>query len=158
MNDSVFAVGTANAFAQPTERTAQAASTGEGLCVVFAPGNLTADWYNNCLDSVDQLRELKANWDSYGANPVDPDSIQVAKQRLRQFAEVTGIGCPRVGASPAGRVALSWEWKNHSRELDLEIVPDGTLRYSYLDETQPSQDREGETFDPTLIAHLLTQW
>ncbi len=63
-----------------------------------------------------------------------------------------------MSASPAGYVALSWEWENHSRELDMEILPDGVMRYSYLDEPQPARDREGETSDPTLIAYLLTQW
>lgn len=158
MSDAALAIGTANAYAQATELATQAGSTGEGLYHLLALRDQTADWCDSCLNFVDQLRDLNPNWDSYGANPVSVDSIQVAKQLLCEFAEVTGIGCPRVSASPAGHVALSWEWANHSRELDLEILPDGVMRYSYLDETQPARDREGETSDPTLIAYLLTQW
>ena len=152
---TAFATGTANAFSQFTELPAHANATGEGL---FAPRDHAADWSTNCVNRIDRLRELRQNWDSYGANPVDPDSIEVAKQLVRQFAQVTGIDCPRVAASPAGNVALSWEWDEHSRELDLEILPDGMLRYAYLDEHQPSQDCEGETYDPNQIAHLLTKW
>ena len=117
-----------------------------------------ADWSADCLDHIDRLRELKQNWDSYGANSVDLRSIEVAKQLVRKLAQVTGIDCPRISASPAGYVALSWEWQKHSRELDLEILPDGTLRYSFLDEDHPTNDTEGETVDPNLIAHLLTMW
>lgn len=155
MSDTALANGTANAFALSTELTAQAGSTGEGL---LALREQSANWCGDSLDCVDQLLALKPNWDSYGANPVQPGSILVAKQLICQIAQVAGIDRPRVGASPAGHVALSWEWGNHSRELDLEIVSDGTLRYAYLDETTPDRDREGETYDPNLIAHLLTRW
>lgn len=158
MRDAVIAMGTANAFAQSTGLKAHADGTGEGLYGLFARRDQTADWCTDCLTIIDQLRELPPNWDSYGANPVQPESIKTAKQLLHVLAKVTGIECPRVGASPAGHVALSWEWQNHSRELDLEILPDGALRYSYVDETRPSHDREGETSDPTRIAQLLTQW
>ena len=158
MMDSTIASGTANAFSQSIGMQAQANATGEGLHMVLAQKDFPADWLQDCVDRIDRLCELKQNWDSYGANSVDPDSIEIAKQLVPMFAQVTGIDCPRVAASPAGYVALSWEWREHSRELDLEIMPDGRLRYSYLDERQPSQDCEGETVDPNRIAHLLTKW
>jgi hypothetical protein len=94
---------------------------------------------------------------SYGANPVDLDSIASAKRLVPWLAGITGIDCPRVAASPAGHVAFSWEWEHHTRELDLEILPDGTLRYSFLDERKPADDVEDETSDPREIAHLLTK-
>lgn len=111
----------------------------------------------DCLSSIDRLSDLEHNWDSYGANPVDLNSIAVAKELVRSLDSV-GIDCPRVVATPAGCVVLLWQWQQHSRELDLEILPDGTLRYSYLDELQPSWDSEGEKVDPNLIVELLTQW
>lgn len=158
MSNSVLARGTADAFAQSTDLATREDSTGEEFYGLLALRDQSADWCKDCLSHVNRLRELKPNWDSYGAYPIHPDSIQIARQLLHQFAEVEGIACPRIGASPAGHVALSWEWQNHSRELDLEILPDGTLRYAYLDEMQPSHDREGTTLDPTLIAQLLTRW
>lgn len=151
-------VETADAFAQSTALMDQADPSGEDRYDFSANWYQSTDWCVECLNHVERLRELGPNWDSYGACAVHLDSIQIAKQLLRQFAEVKGIACPRVGASPAGHVALSWEWQNHSRELDLEVLPDGLLRYAYLDEAQPSRDREGTTFEPTLIAQLLTQW
>jgi hypothetical protein len=60
--------------------------------------------------------------------------------------------------APDGNAALSWEWHDHSRELNVEITPDGTLRYSYIDEEDPSRDAEGESDDANLIAQLRTQW
>ncbi len=156
MSDETSAFGTAIAFSQSTGLETRANATAEGL-VVFAPRD-PADWSADCLDRIDRLRELNQNWDSYGANHVDLRSINVAKELVGMFAKVTGIDCPRVAASPAGYVALSWEWREHSRELDLEILSDGTFRYSYIDEHQPNQDCEGETNDPNPIVYLLTQW
>ncbi|REJ95230.1 MAG: hypothetical protein DWQ34_06795 [Planctomycetota bacterium] len=158
MKDTTSASETANAFSQSTGLDTRAGETGDGLYVVFARRDQPADWSEGSLDGIERLGKLNHNWDSYGANPVVAESIEVAKLLVRMFAQVTGIDCPRIAASPAGNVALSWEWREHSRELDLEILPDGSLRYSYLDERQPSQDCEGETTDPNLIAHLLTKW
>ncbi len=157
MTDTTFASGTADVFAESKEVETQADRTGEGLYGVFACRDQIADWTEDCLQRIERLHKLKQNWDSYGANPVDPRSIEAARQLVRKFAFVQGIDCPRVAASPAGHVALSWEWQEYSRELDLEILPDCTLRYSYIDEKQPSQDSDGETSDPNLIAHLLTK-
>lgn len=157
MTDKTIAPETADAFSQSEKVDAQADATGDGLFVVALREQI-ADWSADCLSLIDRLRELKQNWDSYGANPVDLNSIAVAKELVRSFDRITGIDCPRVAASPAGHVALSWEWQEHSRELDLEILPDGALRYSYLDEPQPNRDCEGETNNPSLIVQLLTQW
>lgn len=156
MSDETSASGTAIAFSQSTGLETRADGTAEGLVVIARRD--PADWSADCLNRMKRLCELKQNWDSYGANPVDPGSIEVAKQLVRMFAQMTGIDCPRVAASPAGNVALSWEWEDQSRELDLEVQRDGILRYSFLDERQPSQDTEGETNDPNLIVQLLTQW
>jgi hypothetical protein len=150
--------GNSTAFDQSAQRETNPAGTAEGLYFVLAPRDDAADWHKDCLERVDHLRTLQWNWDSYGANPVNVASIEIAKQLIRSFADVIGIGCPRVEASPAGYVSLSWEWQEHSRELDLEIRADGTLQYSYIDEKEPSSDREGTTADPNLIACLLTGW
>ena len=156
MSDETSASGTAIAFSQFTELETRADGTAEGLVVLARRDS--ADWSTDCLDRIDRLRELKQNWDSYGAHPIDRNSIEVAKQLIRYYAQLTNIDCPRVAASPSGYVALSWEWQESSRELDLEILPDVTFRYSYINENHPTQDSEGETSDPGFIAHLLTKW
>ncbi len=157
MTEMGFLSGEAIAFEPLVDLKASADGTGDGL-FVLAQRSSPAAWHQDCIKRIERLRELKHNWDSYGANPVDRGSIEFAKQLVREFAQVTGIDCPRVAASPAGHVALSWEWQGGSRELDLEILPDGMLRYSYLDEKQPNADAEGDTADLNRIVQLLTQW
>jgi hypothetical protein len=116
-------------------------------------------WLEGCAADIDQLVGLEENWNSYGARKVDPRSIEFAKRLIVDLANMSGdIACPQVAASPDGNVALSWQWHDHSRELNVEITPDGTIRYSYIDEEDSSRDAEGETDDPHLIARLRTQW
>ncbi len=155
MTDTTLPSGTAEAFSRSTQPETEAAGSGEGL---FAVRDQIPDWSADCVEHIARLCKLEANWDSYGASPVDPRSITIAKQLVRVLSQVSGIDRPRIAASPAGVVALSWEWEDHSRELDLEILWDGTLRYSYLDERDSNQDCEGETRFPNRIAHLLTKW
>ena len=153
MSDETSASGTAIAFSQSTGLETRADGTAEGLVVIARRD--PADWSADCLNRMKRLCELKQNWDSYGANPVDPGSIEVAKQLVRMFAQMTGIDCPRVAASPAGHVALSWEWQEHSRELDLEILPGGMIRWSCIDDHQPSEDCEGESNDINQVVRLV---
>lgn len=155
---TTLAPETAHAFSESGELVDGAENTSEGLYSVMAIRDRPADWRLDCLDRIQRLGELQANWNSYGANRVDFDSIGAAMALAKWFSQVTGIESPRVAASPAGHVALSWEWADRARELDLEVLPDGTLRYSYLDEKRPDEDREDVTADPRLIAHLLTNW
>lgn len=151
------AIASGDAFSEARRLPAVAGGSSEGLYAVLARRS-RADWCETCLREIDRLRDVVNNWNSYGALPVDRDSIEVARRLVAMLCEVAGIDHPRVAASPAGNVALSWEWQQHTRELDLEIVADGTLRFSYIDEAHPSQDLQGETIDPTYIAQLLTKW
>jgi len=117
------------------------------------------DWLEACLARIDRLAALEENWNSYGARKVDPRAIELGKLFVVHLASMHGgIECPQVAASPDGNPAFSWEWHNHSRELSVEITPGGTIRYSYVDEENPSQDTEGETDDPDLVARFRTHW
>jgi len=152
MNGAAATFESAIALSKSVAFSSEAQWTGEGLYQ-----DRFADWYELCCYRIDLLRQLKSNWDSYGANPVDWDSIDFAKKLVGMLAKGDDIECPRVAASPEGLVALSWEWKSFSRELDVEVQPDGKLRFSYLNECDPSHDSEGVEFNPGFITRILTE-
>ncbi|QDU47607.1 hypothetical protein Mal52_61420 [Symmachiella dynata] len=156
MTHTSFAAESSTAISQSEALDATAGGTEEGL--VFARRDFVADWLQDRLIALDQLRKLEENWDSYGARSVDLTSIAIAAAIIKLLAEVIGICRPNIAASPAGNVGLSWEWEDCSRELDVEILPDISFRYSYLDEENPDLDREGTTRDLNIIANLLTAW
>ncbi len=155
--DTTWAPKTASAFSEFPRLATGADSTAEGLYSLLALRDCPASWVSDCVARIERLRELTPNWNSYGANPVDVGSIASATQLVPWLAGIEGINSPRVAASPEGYVALSWEWEQQTRELDLEVLPDGTLRYSFLDERRPAADVEAETTNPGKIADLLTK-
>lgn len=124
--------------------------------VMLAIRTTPPEWREPCLRQLDRLGELRDNWDSYGAKPIHPLSIDLAKRLLMELARVDAIESPTVSASPEGNAALCWD--NGNRSLDLEIQPDGSVEYVYLNEGTPSNNREGATYDASLFAVFLTQW
>jgi len=146
------------AFSPPGGLITSAANTGEGLYPISTQRDHTTNWLQDCIDRIGRLHQLKPNWDSYGAEPVDPRSIEFAKQFLQDLVFLSTVECPRVAASPEGNVALSWESADYLCELDLEVLPDGHIQYSYIDERPPVFEIEGETAAPDPIVNLLAQW
>lgn len=117
-----------------------------------------ASWCTERISRVEQLAELPENWDSYGANGVALHSIDWARNLIAVLSRINNVPAPLVSASPDGNVALSWNWNNDRRDLDVEVLPNGRLRYCYMDSEDKSSDREGTTSDITVIAGILTAW
>ncbi len=109
-------------------------------------------WLTERVDQLWGLLELQRNWDSYGAKPIDRRSVEFVILLLRSLALVEGVEAPTVTASPDGNAALCWD--NGDRSLDVEILPDGNIEYSYLND----KNQEGTTLDANDLAILLTQW
>jgi hypothetical protein len=149
---------TGTAFTQDELLTARADDTSDGLIreVLIAFRKSVPPWLQGCLAQIGRMRDLKANWDSYGALPVDPDSLILAEPLLKDLAYVDTLEPPTVTASPAGNVAFCWD--DGERSLDLEVRPDGILEYAYLNESQPAYDQEGETQDANALVYLLTRF
>ena len=102
-------------------------------------------WLPGVRVTLESFRDVKANWDSYGADPPNPESIEQAT-RLAEFLSQNGVSEPHVGMCNDGRVAFEWTGEC---ELEVEIHPDGTFGY-LLD-----ADDEGSTDDPQRIVDML---
>ena len=72
------------------------------------------------------LKELGKNWDSYGADPINPQSIE----RARKLLEVIQTE-PLIVPTRDGGVALAW----HEEDITLTIYADACgLHIEGLDE------------------------
>lgn len=143
------------AFTQTESVPTTATSTGEAWAprpATLAIRKEAPAWLTERVDQLRRLLELQENWDSYGAKPIDPRSVEFAILLLRSLALVEGVEAPTVTASPDGNAALCWD--NGDRSLDVEILPDGIIDYSYLND----KNKEGTTLDANDLAILLTQW
>ncbi|MBW3598760.1 MAG: hypothetical protein KY475_15980 [Planctomycetes bacterium] len=112
-----------------------------------------APWLGACLGKAESLAGVGANWDSYGAAPIERQSIEHAKQLLMELARNAAIEAPAITATPSGNVGLCWD--DGQRSLDVEVHPDGVLRFAYVDEQAPQRDHDGETRDGRRLSKLL---
>lgn len=100
-----------------------------------------APWFfSSAGPRLGKLQTLGQDWDSYGARSVDPAAIHQAQQLLMRLAQVHGVPPPRIGATPDGHVALTWDLGGAS--LDVEIEPDGRCAYAFVSDRDPSKDVE----------------
>jgi len=112
------------------------------------------EWLSR-LRQLDDLSRLGPNWNSYGAEPIDKDSITVAAAILRCLATESSIELPTVTASPDGNAALAWDDGRYC--LDLEVLPDGRMEYAFVDRADAEQDQEGRTREIQRIVSLLSR-
>jgi hypothetical protein len=119
---------------------------------------MSATWLEEATRKIQALALLKENWDSYGASPINPDSIAEALNVVASLANVYDIDAPAVGGSPDGNVGLSWDGGSWS--LDAKILPDERIEIIYLDELNPWDDIEHANAGlPALLSRLtLPVW
>jgi hypothetical protein len=158
MNLMTTAKGVGTVFTGNEPDNARAVSTSDAMGgnVLLARRSSPPPWLEGCLARIRRLGTLRANWDSYGALPVDPSSADMAAEVLRALAMVETVEEPTVTATPAGNAALCWD--DGQRSLDVEVRPDGVLEYSYLNESRAIPDEENLTDDIGQLAVLLTQF
>jgi hypothetical protein len=95
----------------------------------------------------------QANWDGYGSESVDRDSLAFAK-RVALMLPVSFPG-PEVTVDPDGEITFDWECGRRQR-LSLSVGPNGTLRYAGIvggSETYGTEPWRDEI--PETIVHLL---
>jgi hypothetical protein len=112
-------------------------------------------WLRDSLRKLQELATLQENWDSYGASPVNANSVVRAQELVCYLARFVGVDEPAVGATPEGHVGFSWD--EGAWSLDAEVLPNGRIAYVYLDERDSANDRETTTRRWADLLALLTQ-
>lgn len=72
------------------------------------------------------------DWDGYGAAPIDPAAVALARQFLRVLPDE--LPMPEVAADPDGAVSLDWVQARY-RSVSISINAGGRLSYAWLDGT-----------------------
>ena len=77
----------------------------------------TPNWLAPTLCSFAEVLTIPANWDSYGARPIQPG---VASSALDSLFAVMRDSTPLPSVVPTAKGGIQLEW--HSRRFDLEVV------------------------------------
>ncbi len=93
-----------------------------------------------------ELAKLGPDWDSYGALPLAPRAIAIAKQTAEQAVERFGEPGVPYTVMPIADGGVSLEWRGATTDLELDISPDGALSYLLIDRTG-GERRYDECYD-----------
>lgn len=74
------------------------------------------EWFKQAVTRLEDLLNLQPNWDSYGANPVNPE---IAMYAINLLFELMDDALPMPSIVPTNRGGIQLEW--HTRRGDLEI-------------------------------------
>ena len=123
---------------------------------VYALRQAPPDWLHEAVKRLQSFESLRENWDSYGAAPIDLDSISGGIALLSRLAMYECVEKPAIGATPDGHVGFSWD--EGAWSLDAEVLPTGHVQYVYLDEDDSANDREATALEWVDLLELLTHW
>jgi hypothetical protein len=107
------------------------------------------------LRSLQELRDFKANWDGYGAVPLDPRNLDAA-QRFIEYLPDDAAPTPKVVPMTRGRVQL--EWHRGNRSLELEFENPSTIHYLQWDSDQAIETEDIVSSDRYNVLKGLLSW
>lgn len=123
-----------------TVQPSSATLTGLGPCLhnwpspkairlVMEPGSIGAPaWLVKSLDRWNHLLTLPPNWDSYGAECIDPYLVM---QALKLLAEVMGTRTPPPQIVPTHEGGVQLEWHEHYIDLEIEVAASSKVSVSF---------------------------
>lgn len=95
-------------------------------------------WLRAAQRKITELAQLPENWDGYGSRPLQQAAIEQAADLLA-FLSPLDLPPPRIFPVPGGGV--QFEFQQEPRELEIEILPDGSLEFLLVAEN--GELREG---------------
>lgn len=86
---------------------------------------------------IDEFLQLPRNWDSYGADVISPESASCARE-LALFSVYSSMfdvepSSYSLRVFPLAEGGIQLEWESGNRYLEVEVGPETTLAYLYID-------------------------
>lgn len=99
-------------------------------------------------EQLDLMLNLKPNWDGYGADPIQPEVIEVAKEFVGVLHALLGRGGDEAGmfVTPGRDGGVVVEWEDANSEYEMNFDPDGAMEF--LEENKLTGVMMTERFEP----------
>ncbi|MFO7907047.1 MAG: hypothetical protein ACQESR_19155 [Planctomycetota bacterium] len=88
-------------------------------------------WSYRLLMEISELGELPSGWDSYGAQPIDPQCALAAADFVLEFLDDDS---PQPAIVPTTRGGIQLEWHRSGADLEIEIQSPTKLEVFFEDE------------------------
>lgn len=107
------------------------------------------------LQSLQELQGFEANWDGYGAAPLDPANLDAARRVIESLPN-DAASTPMVVPMTRGRVQL--EWHRGNRSLELEFENPTSVHFLQWDSDQGVEKEDTVSADEADILTALLNW
>jgi hypothetical protein len=104
-------------------------------------------WFNETMEALEQLSNLRDNWDSYGARPIKDDTIFTALDLAYRILSHDADAPIVVPTSDSG---VQLEWSDNGYELEVRVRPNGDVSAFRFDEAAG----EGNTIEGITLSDL----
>ena len=125
-----------------SETRSERIAFGQGTLIFEQP---IPSWSRDLLAKVSELGELEKGWDSYGAQPVDP---QCAQATVKLLLQLLNRHTPQPSIVPTTRGGIQLEWHRAGADLEIEIESPTKFHVFFGDQ------RTGKEDDTTLSDNL----
>jgi len=98
---------------------------------------MTSTRLDTGLKAIAGLARLKPNWDGYGSPAVQSAALQAAA-RVLSALDAESPHAPQICPVAGGGIAI--EWHVGTRELELEILPDGSVVFLTVVNGEPIEE------------------
>jgi len=118
-------------------------------------------WLVDARRSISRIAELRQGWDGETSPAPQRQAIDSANRLLEQIERYWELPVPCVGPAIGGGVGI--EWRFETRNLDLEVLPDGSVEYLKADQGPAGFDVNNMEDGPVSLdnpkeAHALIRW
>lgn len=108
-------------------------------------------WIVEIEKEVQSLKKMPENWDSYGSSAIANTASEKVEKLLPLLAR---LGMSKPNLFPVSGGGLQLEWEKDDRELEIEILPNGTIEY--LKVFSDGKMEEGKAIDEDIFS--LAKW
>ncbi len=117
----------------------------------FVP--ISSKWQTEALRALFQIATLPHNWDTYNSPPPSPTALAASIDLLSEI-DLDDLPIPHVAPVPGG--GIQFEWSVDQRELEVEILPDGSVEFLKAEGRQPLEEGHLRHMDqmPSLLSWL----
>lgn len=97
-------------------------------------GEPLPEWFDPLMRGLADLLTLPANWDTYGAAPIELKVVNQASQLMKGILDADD---PPPWVVPMSNGGIQLEWHENGADLEIEIEPKGIAHgYWFHEETE----------------------
>ena len=98
------------------------------------------EWLHQAIAELNQIAELREDWDSYRALTVPQRTIEHALATLMRLVD-SGLPLPQIHPTPQGGIAFGWHVPG--RDLEVTVERPFVVHAYYRDDARPEDEWEG---------------